>query len=177
MILFWKQGFEGTSLSDLTEAMGINRPSLYAAFGNKEELFKKVVERYGSGPGGHVSAALAQPTARKVAEAMIWGSVNLLGNPDNPRGCLMVQSALACGKDSADIQKDVSGKRLFAERALRQRFERATQEGDLPRTTDPADLARFVQSVTQGMAVLAADGTTWDELDRVAKIAMKAWPS
>lgn len=176
MNLFWKQGYEGTSLSDLTEAMGINRPSLYAAFGNKESLFRKVVDRYGSGPGGHVSSALAEPTAKKVAEAMIRGSVKLLGNPDHPRGCLMVHGALACSQESSEIQQEMSAKRQAAEEGLRRRFEKAQQEGDLAPQANPADLARFVQAVTQGMAVLAADGASEEELERVGSMAMQAWP-
>lgn len=176
MNLFWKQGYEGTSLTDLTDAMGINRPSLYAAFGNKEELFRKVVERYGSGPGRHGTTSLTEPTARQVAEAMIRGSVNLLGDPDHPRGCLMVHGALACSEDSAEVQQDMAAMRRSAETQLCERFARAQAEGDLPAAANPADLARFVQAVTQGMAVLAASGATKEELSRVGELAMRAWP-
>lgn len=176
MNLFWKQGYEGTSLTDLTEAMGINRPSLYAAFGNKEELFRKVVERYGSGPGKHATTSLWEPTARQVAEAMIRGSVNLLGDKSHPRGCLMVHGALACSEDSAEVQQDMAAMRSSAETQLRERFARAQAEGDLPAAANPADLARFVQAVTQGMAVLAASGATGEELARVGDLAMQAWP-
>ena len=96
--VFWEKGYEGASLTDLTEAMGINRPSLYSAFGNKESLFRKVLERYASGPASYVEAALAEPTARAVAVRLLEGSRELLGCSENPRGCLITQSALACGR-------------------------------------------------------------------------------
>src|SRR5260370_23346247 len=91
--MFWEKGYEGTSLADLTEAMGINRPSLYAAFGNKEALFRKALDRYTSGPAAYVSEALDKPTARGVVERLLGGAADLLTNPRNPRGCLMVHGA------------------------------------------------------------------------------------
>src|SRR5882672_4327357 len=103
--VFWRKGYEGASLSDLTKAMGINRPSLYAAFGDKQALFRKAVDRYAKGPAAYICQALQEPTARAVAERLLHGSVDLLTNPANPRGCLMVQSALACG-DAADCIRE-----------------------------------------------------------------------
>src|SRR6201993_1326600 len=99
--VFWRKGYEGTSLSDLTKAMRINRPSLYAAFGNKEALFKKAIDRYVEGPGAFVRDSLAQPTARAVAERLLRGTIELATDSRNPRGCLIVQGALACG-DAAE---------------------------------------------------------------------------
>src|SRR4051794_10290057 len=89
--VFWRRGFEGTSLTDLTRAMGINRPSLYAAFGSKEELFRKALDRYAEGPAGYVRAALQEPTARAAVEGLLTGTVDLLTGGDGPRGCLVVQ--------------------------------------------------------------------------------------
>src|SRR5438067_5604399 len=94
--VFWHKGYEGTTLSDLTQAMGINRPSLYAAFGNKEALFRKALDRYGEGPAAYVRAALEEPTARAVAERLLLGTVEGLTDPGHPTGCLMVQGALSC---------------------------------------------------------------------------------
>src|SRR5882724_2242913 len=94
--VFWRKGYEGTSLSDLTEAMGINRPSLYAAFGNKEDLFRKVLDRYSDGPAAYVREALNEPTAKAVAERLMRGAAEVLTNPRNPSGCLIVQGALSC---------------------------------------------------------------------------------
>src|SRR5215211_3297202 len=96
--VFWKKGYEGASLPELTRAMGINRPSLYAAFGNKEGLFRKALDRYAEGPAAYVGEALAEPTARGVAERLLRGAAELLAGPRSPRGCLLVQGALACGE-------------------------------------------------------------------------------
>src|SRR5437773_8333089 len=139
--VFWRKGYEGASLEDLTAAMGISRPSLYAAFGNKESLFRRVLDRYAEGPAAHVRAALAAPTARAVAEHMLYGSVDLLTGPRHPRGCLMVQGALACGDQADCVRIELGKRRGDAEAALRKRVARAESEGDVPRDADPADLA------------------------------------
>jgi AcrR family transcriptional regulator len=99
--VFWRQGYERASLADLTKAMGINRPSLYAAFGNKEYLFCKALDRYAEGPAAYTRTALDAPTARAVVERLLLGVVNMLTDPCTPQGCLAVQGALACG-DAAD---------------------------------------------------------------------------
>ncbi len=174
--VFWRKGYEGASLPDLTRAMRINRPSLYAAFGNKESLFRKVIERYVEGPAGYVRTALDEPTARAVAERLLGGSVDLLTDPRNPRGCLMVQGALACGEAAESIRRELSARRAAAEVAVRQRFQRALAEGDLPADADPGDLARYVVTLLRGMAVEAAGGASRDELRRVVEMALRAWP-
>src|SRR5581483_5453377 len=97
--VFWRKGYEGASLSDLTDAMGINRPSLYAAFGDKEALFRKVLERYEQGPVAYVTEALQEATARVAVERMLKGTVAALTRPHSPHGCLLVQGALACGAE------------------------------------------------------------------------------
>jgi len=175
--VFWRKGFEGASLADLTRAMGINRPSLYAAFGNKEALFRRAIDRYIEGPACHVREALEEPTARAVVERLLGGSIDLVTDRRNPRGCFMVQSALACGDTAAAIRRELARRRAAGEAALRQRFERAICEGDLPSSTDPADLARYVMTVMHGMAVQAAGGAVRDELLRVAAIVMRTWPA
>src|SRR6266852_3492764 len=101
--VFWRKGYEGTTLSDLTEAMGINRPSLYAAFGSKEGLFRKALDRYAEGPAAYVREALNEPTARAVAERLLGGAADLLTDPRHPRGCLAVQGALACGEAADSV--------------------------------------------------------------------------
>src|SRR6266851_36658 len=130
--LFWRKGYEGTSLSDLTTAMGINRPSLYAAFGNKEALFRKALDRYADGPAAYVYEALDEPTARAVAARLLHGAVDLLTDPRTPPGCLLVQGALACGDAAESIRRELVARRAAGEAALRQRFERALADGDLP---------------------------------------------
>jgi AcrR family transcriptional regulator len=175
--VFWRKGYEGASLLDLTKAMGINRPSLYAAFGNKESLFRKAIDRYVHGPAAHAGEALHQPTARAVVEHLLFGSIDLITDPKNPRGCFLVQSALACGDTGECARRELVKRRAAAESGLRKRFERAVTEGDLPADCDPADLARYVVTVSHGIAVQAASGATRDELRRVAKMALASWPN
>jgi AcrR family transcriptional regulator len=174
--MFWRKGYEGTTLPDLTRAMGINRPSLYAAFGNKEELFRKALDRYSEGPAAHVGQALNAPTARAVFERFLEGTVDLLTNPRNPRGCLAVQGALACGQEADSVRRELAARRLAAQDALRLRFEQAVADGDLPRDVDCGNLARYVATVAQGMAVQAAGGATRQELLCVMELALRAWP-
>ena len=176
MQVFWRNGYEGASLSDLTEAMGINRPSLYAAFGDKETLFRKVLDRYAEGPDAYMREALKQPTARAVTEHLLLGAANLLTDPNHPSGCLMVQGALVCGEAGDCIRHELVARRLAAEAAVRRRFKRAKAEKDLPPDSKPTDLARYVVTVPQGMAVQAAGGTSRKELHRVVATAMRAWP-
>src|SRR5438552_7943531 len=145
--VFWRKGYEGASLSDLTQAMGINRPSLYAAFGNKEQLFRKALDRYAEGPAAYVREALREPTARAVVEKLLGGAVELLTNPGNPGGCLAVHGALACGQEVDSIRKELNTRRKAREVALRRRLERAKAQGDLPAHANPADLARYVATV------------------------------
>jgi AcrR family transcriptional regulator len=176
MQVFWRKGYEGTSLSDLTAAMGVNPPSLYAAFGSKEELFRKAMDRYEQGPGGYTPKALEAPAARAVAEQLLAGAVALHGTTRNPKGCLGVQGALACGEGGRAIQQDQSSRRVLVEKLVRQRFERAKAEGDLPGDSSPADLARYIRAVICGLAVQSADGATRKDLQKTADMAMRAWP-
>jgi AcrR family transcriptional regulator len=175
--VFWRKGYEGTTLPELTRAMGINRPSLYAAFGSKEELFRKALDRYAEGPAAYVREARNEPTARAVAERLLGGAIDLVTDRRNPRGCLMVQGALACGEASESVRRALVSRRLASESALRQRFERALADSDLPADSDPADLARYLTAVLQGMAVQAAGGASHEELRRVMEMALRAWPT
>src|SRR5437660_7311851 len=176
MKVCWCKGYEGASLSDLTRAMGINRPSLYAAFGDKESLFRKVLDRYDSGPAAYVQEAMHQPTARAVVQRLMEGAADLATASGNPRGCLFVQSALACGDKAEGIRNDLILRRDAGEKAVRLRLKRAQAEGDLPRDANTADLARYVVTVIQGIAVQAAGGATRNELRRVIENALRAWP-
>jgi len=174
MHVFWAKGYEGATLSDLTRAMRINRPSLYAAFGNKEELFRKVLDRYVDGPLAYFGKALAASKARDVIEQIFFGAARMAGDPRIPAGCLMVQGALAVGDAATSVREEAVGRRIASEVALRRRFQRAKREGDLPQSADPADLARYVMTVLQGMAVQGADGAKRDQLQRVARMALRA---
>ena len=176
MHVFWAKGYEGASLSDLTQAMRINRPSLYAAFGNKEQLFRKVLDRYMDGPLAFFQEALAARKARDVIEQMFFGAARMASDPRLPSGCLMVQGALACGDAAGSVRKEIGARRAAAKAALRRRFQRAKREGDLPPNADPAELSHYVMTVLHGMAVQGADGANQDQLRRVAQIALRAWP-
>jgi AcrR family transcriptional regulator len=176
MTVFWSKGYEGTSLSDLTAAMGINRPSLYAAYGNKHELFRKALERYGEGPSSYERQALAQPTAREVAEGLLRGAADVQTDPSTPAGCLATLGTTYCADDSSPAGKLLIESRLAGHAAIRERFEQARTEGDFPGDADPKALTHYIGAVVCGMAVLAASGMTRDELDRVIELAMQAWP-
>ncbi|WP_067537317.1 TetR/AcrR family transcriptional regulator [Nocardia crassostreae] len=169
--VFWRHGYEGTSLADLTAAMGINKPSLYAAFGNKEELFGKVLARYLDGPGAYAADALDAPTGREVVERLIHGAVDLAAGANTPRGCVCVKTVQACGPDSHTVRRDAVAVRKAGESALRRRLEQAT---DLTSRWDPAALAALVHTISDGIAVQAAAGRSRDELRHVADAALRA---
>lgn len=173
--VFWEKGYEGTRLPDLTAAMGINRPSLYAAFGNKEDLFRKALDRYEARTDAALVEVLGQPTAYEVAEAFLRQQA--AGQPGNrPKGCLMVQGALTCSAEGEPIRQELAARRALAEARLRERFEQALAAGDLPAGRDPATLARYLSTVAQGMAVQAKSGATCEQLAAVAGLALAAWP-
>lgn len=174
--VFWRQGYEGTALSDLTAAMGINRPSLYAAFGNKQDLFRRVLDRYAAGPGGYARDALNAATAREVVQRLAYGAIDLTTGPHTPPGCLNVNCVRGCGPDGEAVREEVVARRKADEAALRQRLERARAAGDLPAGADPAELARYVMTLTDGIAVQAASGTTPAQLRRVVDTALRALP-
>ena len=174
--VFWRQGYEGTSMYDLTEALGITRASLYAAFGNKEALFQRVMERYEAKAGAYRIAAEKAESALQAVQLLLTGPVELHGNKDNPPGCLGVQGALACGLDSEAVRDDLASRRSRGEAAIRRRLERALSEGDLVSESDPADLARYLSALIYGIAVLAAGGANRRELQGVADVALRHWP-
>jgi AcrR family transcriptional regulator len=175
--VFWAKGYEGASMTDLTEAMGINKPSLYAAFGNKESLFRKALERYSKGPGAYVPKALEAPTAKEVAEKLLDGAAWVLGNPANPGGCLTIQGALVCGDEAAAVKTELMSLRSGTFEAMARRFEQGKQAGEFHSDVDTARLARYVSAVIQGMSVQSASGATYEDLKGVAEQAMMAWPA
>ncbi|WP_431873702.1 TetR/AcrR family transcriptional regulator [Amycolatopsis sacchari] len=176
MVVFWRQGYEGASLTDLTDAMGIARTSMYAAFGNKEELFHKVLRRYAEGPAAYVGQALEEPTAREVVATFLTGSVRATTQPGFPHGCLAVQGALAAGDLGRPARDTLIAWRDEVCARLRDRFQQAVDGGELPTGTDPAVLARYVMTVAHGIAVQAAGGAERAELEQVADLALRNWP-
>ncbi len=174
--VFWEKGYEGASLTDLTKAMGINRPSMYAAFGDKEELFRKALDRYETGPSAFMRAAFDEPCGRDSIHKILLGVVESLSNPKNPKGCLLVQGALACSDESKAIRQELMERRASNEAEIAKRLKRAKAEGELPDDVNPSDLARFYVTVMRGLAVESATGATRAELTRVVETAMNAWP-
>ncbi len=173
--VFWEKGYEGTSLPDLTEAMGINKPSLYAAFGNKEQLFLKAIELYENRPCGFFQPALLQPTAYLMAEHMLFGAAAASSDPNTPKGCLMVQGALTCSDNANSVKQMLIEKRRGGELQVQQRLERAQAEGDLAADVDCAALACFIGVQLHGMSIQAASGTSSERLHQVAAIALQAF--
>jgi AcrR family transcriptional regulator len=176
MLVFWNKGYEGASLSDLTEALGVARPSLYAAFGNKEQLFREALDRYDEGTAGFLRGSMRAPTARGVAEGLLRGAADFHSDRTNPPGCLMVHGALV-GSDASDpLRRETRDRRDRLREAIRERLERAREEGDLPADSDPAALARYLVAVMRGMAVEAVGGADGKELHKIVDVAMNAWP-
>ncbi|MGN6329864.1 MAG: TetR/AcrR family transcriptional regulator [Rhodanobacter sp.] len=177
LCVFWRKGYEGASYTDLTEATGVERPALYAAFGNKEALFRRALERYYDRYLDFFPAALEQPTSREVAAHILHGAAELNTRYPDRKGCLGVHGVLAGSDDAEPIRRVVVEARADGEASLRARFERAKREGDLPETADCAVLAAYVCAVLHGMAVQAKAGFSREMLEAVAEQALSAWPA
>lgn len=176
LLVFWEKGYEGASIADLTKAMGINPPSLYAAFGNKEALFKRALERYEQKRDGAIEAAFSARSARDAVAALLGDTVTKLADKSMPKGCLMVQAALAGGEDCEDLKCLLAERRDAGEALIREHLKRAKRRGELASSADPAALASFIATVMQGMAVKASAGASRKELRDVADMALRAFP-
>jgi AcrR family transcriptional regulator len=175
--VFWKKGYAGASLSDLTKAMGINRPSLYAAYGDKEQLFRKALDKYAGEQKEYLRSAMAEPRIEDVVRRVLLGAADsMCAGKGHPAGCLLVQGAMASGREDKAITGELVRRRCANEVMIRDRMQRAQREGELPADADPAALAKYIATVTLGMAVQAASGATFEQLREVAETAMKAWP-
>ena len=175
--VFWSKGYEGASMADLTQAMGITKPSLYAAFGNKEALFHKALELYETEKLEYTREALKQPTARAVAEHFMRGAIDAQTSTCDPKGCLGVISATACGAEADSIKADVIQRRASSQAALVERFERAKLDGDLPEHVDVGGLTSYLYAILQGMAVQAGSGATRADLESVVDTSLMMWPT
>jgi AcrR family transcriptional regulator len=173
LVTFWTHGYEGASLTTLTEAMGINRPALYLAFGSKRELFSRALDRYYTVDGAHTVQALDEPTAQLATGEFLRRWARQLTDPARPAGCFTVQAGLACSAENQNVRDELARRRSLGEIALRGRYERAAVEGDLPRGHDPASLARFVATVGFGLAVQASGGATRAQLENVVQTSMQ----
>jgi AcrR family transcriptional regulator len=177
--LFWQRGYEATSIADLTEAMGIGAPSLYAAFGSKEALYVEAVGHYGRQYEALVwSGFLTAPTAREAVQALLMDSAAALTGTvqDNPLGCMVTLSSVG-GEGLSDLGERMRAARAATLDRLKARFERAVEAGELAASADLHALARFVQTVQSGMSILARDGAGRADLEAVAEVAMRSWPA
>ena len=174
VVLFWEQGYEGTSIADLTAAMGIAAPSLYAAFGSKEELFREAVASYAE--DSPTDRALArEPTARAAVAAMLHDNADDYSDPATPLGCMLVLGAPVGTPEHSGVRERLAQERRIALERLRERIERGIADGDVPAGTDAATVAGFYSTVLDGMSIKARDGASSAELHAVADAAMTAW--
>ncbi len=174
--VFWSKGYNGASMAELTDAMGITKPSLYAAFGNKEALFHKALDLYEAEKLAYMRKALQQPTARGVAEHILRGAIDAQTGSHDPRGCLGVISMNACGAEAESIKADVLQRRASSQAALVERFEQAKRDGDLPDHVDIPGLTGYLFAILQGMAVQAGSGASRADLERVMATSLMMWP-
>lgn len=178
MLLFWERGYEGTSVGDLSDALGIGKPSLYAAFGNKEALFLEALrlyeETYGCAPEGELEAA---PTARDAIAGALRRNARSQLNLDTPPGCFIVLSATVGTPQNAEVRAHLTRRRQATRDHFATRIRRGIADGDVPPRADPLAVATFYATVINGLAIEARDGAGQDELDRIAEGALAAWDS
>jgi AcrR family transcriptional regulator len=174
--LFARQGYEGTSISQLTEAMGISPPSLYAAYGNKRQLFELVIERYGEHRRPYMEEVLAQPTARLVAQRFLEGAVEHDTASGGPAGCLTVQGCISASPEDREVAETLARVRAGNQKALARRLRKGIDDGDLPAGTDTEAMARYLSTVSQGISVQASGGASRRQLLAVAELALAAIP-
>jgi AcrR family transcriptional regulator len=174
--VFWQRGYEGASMAELTAAMGITKPSLYAAFGNKEALFKKALDLYEREKMAYMEPALEEPTSRRMAERLLTGALHMQTSTCDPKGCLGVISTMACGQEAESVRAFVIERQQKSRDALIARLERAKAEGDLPADIEPEALARYMVAVMQGLSVQASAGASCDDLRSLVDMAMRTWP-
>jgi AcrR family transcriptional regulator len=175
MEVFWRQGYEGTRIADLTEAIGINPPSFYAAFGDKEQAFRRALDRYAEGPARYISESFALTDIRSVIESLLHGAADATTDPHHPPGCMTVQGGLAASPAAQPAIDELTRRRTSVELVLRHRLESARAEGELTGACDPAALARYIMAIYQGIAVQAASGAKRADLHQVADLALEVW--
>ncbi|KAB8191460.1 TetR family transcriptional regulator [Nonomuraea phyllanthi] len=178
LLAFWRHGYEATSIAELTAAMGIRPPSLYAAFGDKRRLFEEAVRRYRETYGAFTTRALAEePTGRRAVERVLRETAAEYTGEAHPAGCLIITAAVNCGPESAEVEGLLREFREQAKAALKARIDGDVAAGRLPADTDTGGLATFYAAVIQGMSTQARDGASRADLLRIATLAMSAWPS
>ncbi len=176
MLLFWRHGYEGTTLAALTAAMGVTPPSVYAAFGDKKRLFLQAVDRYLAGPGTLERMLEAAPTARDAVDTLLRGAATGFTGADTPPGCLLASAAISCSAEAGDVREHLASLRRDIEDKLRRRIVAGIAAGELPADADADALAGHAVAVVQGLSTLARDGAGRGKLLRVVDVAMWVWP-
>lgn len=173
MLLFWERGFEGTSMADLTQAMGLNPSSIYAAFGDKHTLFSLAVKRYMDNRAQYAKKALEEPTLEKVIRALFDNTVAFLSAPGHPPACMTLVGAVGCSADAAPARDIMTEIRKQNEVAMRERFLQARKSGELSKDINVDDYTRYLSSILAGLSIQAANGSTKTELKRTAQMALR----
>jgi AcrR family transcriptional regulator len=173
--LFWKRGYEGTSIADLTQELGITAPSLYSAFTSKADLYREALAHYQEQQGASTAQALAEkPTFKAAMGWMLRHAAHEFTRPGYPPGCMVATAVLTCASENEEVARHVAGLRAGSLKNLRARIERAVAEAELPVDTDTEALARFVGALIQGMSVQAQDGADEAALLKIAETGLKA---
>ncbi|WP_067816654.1 TetR/AcrR family transcriptional regulator [Nocardia inohanensis] len=174
--LFWERGYEATSVSDLTKALGIGTPSLYAAFGDKQKLFNEALETYGERYGGFAARAFEEePTARAAAARTLREAAIIYTTPDQPPGCMVIHAGI--NTTNTEVRDLLTGLRNGNVEAFERRIRADIAAGRLPADTDARALARFTGAMLNGMSQASRDGADRSELERMAALAMLSWPN
>lgn len=176
MELFWRQGYEGTSIADLTRTLGINPPSLYAAFGSKRDLFEQALQLYMDDRTAQVERAMARPTAYEAMLDLLTGRAEIFTEPGQPSGCMTVQAGLTSGDPGHEIAGLLSNAREETRRTVLSRLRIAASDGDLPGDADCTVLARYVMATIDGLSIEAASGAPRAELISLAALAAQVIP-
>jgi AcrR family transcriptional regulator len=173
MLLFWERGYEGTSMADLTQAMGLNPSSIYAAFGDKHALFSLAVKRYIGTRAQYATKALKEPTLEKVVLALFESTVAFLATPGQPSTCMTLAGAVGCSLNASPARDIMTEIRKQNEAAMRERFLQARKSGELSKDVNVDDFTRYLSSILAGLSIQAANGSTKAELKRTAQMALR----
>jgi AcrR family transcriptional regulator len=173
MLLFWERGYEGASMADLTQAMGLNPSSIYAAFGDKHALFSLAVKRYMDSRARYAMNALQEPTLKRVIRALFQNTVAFLTTPGHPANCMTLVGSIGCSADATSARDLMTEIRKQNQVAMRERFLKARKRGELPKNINVGDYTRYLSSILAGLSIQAANGSTKQELQRTANMALR----
>ena len=174
---FGRVVMKGLQWQSSPQHLALTMPSIYAAFGNKEALFRKALARYTASPAAFVGEAMKALTAQQAVSKLLMRAVDFFSDKSTPNGCMTVQGALTCGQGASAIQQELIAYRSHFETSLAKRFELAKTQGDLPQQVNTKQLAKYIAAIHQGMSVQATSGATREDLLAIVDMALKSWPS